>query len=248
MVSSIWNSKWVHFILPYIDSCVCKKSKFHLLVDRLEKDFGPDHKVVHYIGAVLPQSTTTMDTFTIADLRKEDVAKQFGTISTLYIPPRDERPLHSGMAEAFGMTAAPVEQHSSVEWAGPKLNTVSAYTPHERDVIAQIDAHVAPEGHTKLHMSAAMKKFMTDLALKPKLLEEYKLDPVAVVESAEGLSNLEQFGLKFGTDGPAGALMTATEPDIVSGRQLTEEEIAKANGPLRLQFIFLIAVLVKSFC
>jgi len=67
-----------------------EKSKFQLLVDRLEKDFGPDHKVVHYIGAVLPQSTTTMDTFTIADLRKEDVAKQFGTISTLYIPPRDE--------------------------------------------------------------------------------------------------------------------------------------------------------------
>ncbi|OAX30810.1 tetrapyrrole methylase, partial [Rhizopogon vinicolor AM-OR11-026] len=66
-----------------------EKSKFHLLVDRLEKDFGPDHKVVHYIGAVLPQSTTTMDTFTVLDLRKEDVAKQFGTISTLYIPSRD---------------------------------------------------------------------------------------------------------------------------------------------------------------
>ncbi|OAX30865.1 hypothetical protein K503DRAFT_806635 [Rhizopogon vinicolor AM-OR11-026] len=74
-----------------------------------------------------------MDTFTIADLRKEDVAKQFGTISTLYIPPRDE-------------------------------------------------GHVNLKGHKKLHASAAMKKFMTDLALKPKFLEEYKFDPVAVVE------------------------------------------------------------------
>src|SRR5882757_8694251 len=116
-----------------------------------------------------------MDTFTIADLRKEDVAKQFGTISTLYIPPRDERPVYSSMAEAMGSPAAPVKPHSSVQWAAPKLNKVSVYGPHERDVIAQIDTHVTPECHKKLHMSDAMKKFMTDLALKPKFLEEYKL-------------------------------------------------------------------------
>ncbi|KAG8683510.1 hypothetical protein FRC08_014248, partial [Ceratobasidium sp. 394] len=64
-----------------------QKSKFHLLVDLLERDFGPEHKVVHYIGAVLPTTTTIMDTFTIADLRREDVAKQFNTVSTLYVPP-----------------------------------------------------------------------------------------------------------------------------------------------------------------
>ncbi|OAX42038.1 tetrapyrrole methylase [Rhizopogon vinicolor AM-OR11-026] len=182
------------------------KSKFHLLVDRLEKDFGPDHKVVHYIGAVLPQSATTMDTFTIADLRKADVAKQFGTISTLYIPPRDERLVNPSVAEAFDSPGAPLKPHSSVQWAAPKLNKVSVYGPHERDVIAQIDAHVAPECHKKLHMSDAMKKFMTDLALKPKFLEEYKLDPVAVVESVQGLSDQEKFGLKFATDGPADSL------------------------------------------
>jgi hypothetical protein len=189
---------------------------------------------VHYIGAVLPQSATIMDTFMIADLRKEDVAKQFGTISTLYIPPRDERPVHSGMAEAFGSPGAPAKPNTSVKWAGPKLNVVSAYGTHERDVIAQIDTHVAQEGHKKLHASPAMKKFMTDLALKPKFLEEYKLDPVAVVESAEGLSNLEKFGLKLGRDGAANALMRATESDIASSRQLTEDEISKAKELLTL--------------
>ncbi|OAX42040.1 tetrapyrrole methylase [Rhizopogon vinicolor AM-OR11-026] len=182
------------------------KSKFHLLVDRLEKDFGPDHKIVHYIGAVLPQSATMMDTFTIADLRKEDVAKQFGTISTFYIPPRDERPINPAMAEAFGSPGAPLKLKSLVKWTGPKLNVSTAYGPHERDVIAQIDTHVAPEGRKKQHTSAAMKKFMTDLALKPKLLEQYKLDPVAVVESVEGLSNEEKIRLKSASDGPADVL------------------------------------------
>ncbi|OAX32862.1 tetrapyrrole methylase [Rhizopogon vinicolor AM-OR11-026] len=220
------------------------KSKFQLLVDRLEKDFGPDHKVVHYIGAVLPQSTTTMDTFTIADLRKEDVAKQFGTISTLYIPPRDEGHVNLSMAKVFGGPGASVKLNDSIKWAGPKLNIVSANDPHERDVIAQVDTHVAPEGHKKLRVSAAMKKFMTDLALKPKFLEEYKLDPVAVVESAEGLSNLERFGLKFARSGPADALMKATESDIASGRQLTEEEIAQGTGPVGLQTALALLVLL----
>ncbi|OAX37066.1 hypothetical protein K503DRAFT_257258 [Rhizopogon vinicolor AM-OR11-026] len=79
-----------------------------------------------------------------------------------------------------------------------------------------------------------MKKFMTDLALKSKFLEEYKLDPVAVVKSAEGLSNLGKFGLKLARDGAADALMKATESDIASGRQLTEDEISKAKELLTL--------------
>ncbi|OAX31028.1 hypothetical protein K503DRAFT_870793 [Rhizopogon vinicolor AM-OR11-026] len=181
-----------------------------------------------------------MDTFTIADLRKEDVAKQFGTISTLYIPPRDERPVNSSMVKDFGSPTAPVMQNTSVKWVGPKFNIVSGYGRHDRDVIAQIDTHVAPEGHKKLHTSAAMKKFMTDLALKPKFLDEYKLDPVAGVEAAEGLSDLEKFGLKIARGGPADTLMNATESDIASGRQLTEEEVAKANGPLGLRTVAIV--------
>ncbi|OAX32466.1 hypothetical protein K503DRAFT_776624, partial [Rhizopogon vinicolor AM-OR11-026] len=73
---------------------------------------------------------------------------------------------------------------------------------------------------------------MTDLALKPKLLEEYKLDPGAVVESAEELSDVEKFALKVASSGAAYISMTATESDIANGRKLTEDEIATAEGPL----------------
>ncbi|OAX32463.1 hypothetical protein K503DRAFT_870137 [Rhizopogon vinicolor AM-OR11-026] len=240
---SIHNIMWQVGSVGVIDM-EFEKSKFHLLVDRLEKDFGPDHKVVHYIGAVLPQSTTTMDTFTISDLRKEDIAKQFGTVSTLYIPPRDESLVNPNMAEAFGRPARPVTLNSSVKWVGPKLNIVSPYGPHERYVIAQLDTHVAPEGYRKLHASAAMKKFMTDLALKPKFFEEYKLDPGAVVESAEGLCNVEKFALKVARSGAAYILMTATESDITSGRRLTEDEIATAVGPLGASLVVVLSVAI----
>ncbi|OAX30475.1 hypothetical protein K503DRAFT_235964 [Rhizopogon vinicolor AM-OR11-026] len=131
-----------------------------------------------------------------------------------------------------------------MKWVGPKLNIVSACGPYERDVIAQIDTHVTPEGYMKLRTSAAMKKFMTDLALKPKLLEEYVLDPVAVVESAKGLSDVEKSGLKFANGGAVHMLMKATESDIASGRHLTQDEIAKAEGPLGLTVIVTVRVLI----
>ncbi|OAX31466.1 hypothetical protein K503DRAFT_777548 [Rhizopogon vinicolor AM-OR11-026] len=92
-----------------------------------------------------------------------------------------------------------------------------------------------------------MKKFMIDLALKPKFLEEYKLDPEAVVESAERLSNVEKFALKAARAGAAYILMKATESDIASGRQLTEDEIAAAEGSEGQTYIVLvltIAILV----
>ncbi|OAX30616.1 hypothetical protein K503DRAFT_788340, partial [Rhizopogon vinicolor AM-OR11-026] len=150
---------------------------------------------------------------------------------------------------AFGFEAG-VTVYSPVIWAGPKLNIVSDLGSYVRDVIAQIDTHVVPEGHKKLHTSAAMKKFMTDLALKPKFREEYSLDPVAIVEAAEGLSNLEKFGLKFGDGGAAHILMKATESDIASGRQLTEDEIAKGDGsgesPFVLVLLFVLALFVAA--
>ncbi|OAX32898.1 hypothetical protein K503DRAFT_804824 [Rhizopogon vinicolor AM-OR11-026] len=138
------------------------------------------------------------------------------------------------MAKAMGSKSTPVTLHYSVKWAGPKLNIVSPHGPHERDVLARINTNVAPEGHKKLHASVGMTKFMTDLALKPKFLQEYKLDPVAVVDAAEGLSDLEKFGLKFARSGPVDALMKATEFDIANGRQLTEDDILDARGPLLL--------------
>lgn len=207
-------------------------SKFHLLVDRLEKDFGPDHEVVHYIGAILPQSATTTDAYTIADLRKEDVVKQFSVLSTLYVPPRDIIPANASMAGILGAPSAPLKLlRATTRWAGPKLTYSDAYGPRERKAVAQIDVHVPPEESRILHASLAMRKFMTDLALRPKLLEKYKADPPAVVEAAEGLTARERFALNTGKPGPVYALMSTTRSDIANGRELTEDELTQAVGP-----------------
>jgi hypothetical protein len=236
----------IYFILPASllahNLGLLKNSRFHLLVDHIEKDFGPDHKVVHYIGAVLPQFDTIINTFTVADLRKEDVVKQFNAISTLYIPPRDTNSTHS--ATALGSDASLESIRPLMRWDGPKPTFTPANGPRERDIIAQLDNHVTPEGHRTLHISPAMKTFMIDLALKPKFLKEYKAKPLAVVESMEGLTELEKFGLKLREEGPAYALMTATQSDIATGRQLTKDEIVNISRPLALGTVLVTAVLI----
>ncbi|KAJ8095690.1 hypothetical protein PM082_022948 [Marasmius tenuissimus] len=48
---------------------VFDNSSFHLLVDKLEKSFGNDHKLIHFIGPLLPQSTSLKQELTISELR-----------------------------------------------------------------------------------------------------------------------------------------------------------------------------------
>ncbi|KAG9091311.1 hypothetical protein FS749_016640 [Ceratobasidium sp. UAMH 11750] len=208
---------------------IIQKSKFHLLVDLLERDFGPEHKAVHYIGAVLPTTTTIMDTFTIADLRREDVAKQFNTVSTLYVPPREVAAMHEPIAAAMGTPDAPITYlHPSSSWVGSRFVLEATYGAVEQDAVVQMDRHVAPEKHKILHASPAMKKFMTDLTLNPTALEEYKANPTAVTESVQGLTERERFALKLAQSSAVQAVMTRTKADIESGREPTDEELAIA--------------------
>jgi len=211
-----------------------QNSKFHLLVDRLEKDFGPEHKVTHYVGAVLPQSVTNMDTFTIAELRNPDVVKQFSTISTFYIPP-----LPSAIASYDPEVASRLGISLGVLGTGQNLS------PH-LEIVSQIANHVVPPTHKGLHASPAMKRFMIDLALSPKLLETYKSDPALVVDAGNGLTAGEKIALKSGQPDLLYKMMTATQEEVSSGveKSLSEEEL---NGAVdtslsALIFIFVVAL------
>jgi hypothetical protein len=228
-----------------VTTMVFDNAKFHLLVDRLESDFGPDHKVVHYIGAVLPQSDKVVDAFSIGALRKEEVIKQFNAVSTLYIPPLNTGSTHPAMAESLGTKEGRMQlMRYSSRWIDPMLAKAHTYGPHEKNAIAQIDNHIPPKSHATMNASPEMIKFMTDLALRPNFLEDYKADPVAVVEASSGLSSREKFALKLGKPGPIYSMMSATPSDIANKRELTDEEIVNADAQFALTPM--IVVLVAS--
>ena len=201
----------------------------HLLVDHLERVFGPDHKVVNYIGAVLPQAVSVMDVYSISDLRKEDVINQINPTSTFYIPPLHDAPAGDNISKLLGRDAQATFVRVASKWVEPKLSRSNAYGSAELDAIAQIDTYVVPETHKVAHASPALKSFLFDLALKPQLLEEYKGNPDAVVERADGLSAIEKYGLTLNKPGAIYALMRSTPHDIAAGRVLSEAELAKAE-------------------
>ena len=167
-----------------------------------------------------------MDTFTIADLRKEEVVKQFNTLSTMYIPPRDLTPAHHIMTQRLGLSSL-----SDNRSAPP------AYGRYELERVASIDTHTTPEGYRILQASSAARKLLADLALNPKLREEYGVNPQTVVEARDGLTEREKAALSTGQEGPVYAVMKPSLSDIKSGREADIAGVIKAFTLLVLDVV-----------
>ncbi|EJD06539.1 uncharacterized protein FOMMEDRAFT_117392 [Fomitiporia mediterranea MF3/22] len=214
------------------NAMVFDNGKFNVLVDRLERDFGPNHKVVHYIGAVLPQSTSKVEQYTVADLRKDYVVKTFTTTSTLYVPPCVDAGISNIMARELGLedsTGLRTRGNQPLPLkTGPAISLASVYGSHERTTIAQIDKGVTPDTLQILQASDAMKKLMADLALKPKLLEKYRGNPSVVIDEVTGLAPQEKAALTLCSAGAIYMVMAASQIDIAKGRQWSTEELKTA--------------------
>ncbi|KAG9093681.1 hypothetical protein FRC06_011414 [Ceratobasidium sp. 370] len=211
---------------------------FRLLVDRLRDDFGLDHRVVHYIGVVLPQSRPVPDgfsTFSIAELYKEEVMRQFNPTSTLYVPPRDPLPIDKNMLEKLGLGESnghDGRHFPRLRWAGPSFTAPPAYGPLELEAIKGLDPNNLPSAEMVLRESPAIREFMTKLALDHAFLRAYWNDPPTVVEAAQGLSHIEGFALQLLRAPAVRRVMWATPADIESGRVPTEEELVDPDDPL----------------
>ncbi|KAG6331561.1 hypothetical protein ID866_7527 [Astraeus odoratus] len=215
-----------------VHDMIFDNARFHHLVDRLEEDFGPDHRVFHYIGAVLPQSTTIMDEFVISDLRKEEVVKQFNPVSTFYVPPRDSTPFDRVATRSLGIpddvSEMPLmDRFPYCKSMGVHSSGAPAYGPFEQAAVERLATHIPPEDIVRLQASPAIRQFMADLALNPGLLARYKANPAAVVDTIPDLSERERFALKLDKPGPVNAVMQSNP----SGREMTLDEMeAKPAG------------------
>ncbi|KAF8830752.1 hypothetical protein HHX47_DHR2001026 [Lentinula edodes] len=217
-----------------VDTMVFDNGLFHLLLDHLEKYFGPNDKVIHYIGAVVPQSVTVKDKFTIAELREERIIKQITTVSTFYVPPREKAPVVQSLTEVL-------KSRFTTAIVSP-----IAYGEFERSAVSRIANHNTPVDHAELRASAAVRKFMIDLALKPDLQDRYKKDPVAVTNAIPELTAEERFALGLGKPGPVSVIMRATKSDLAAGNFPTSETIADSVGSDGLKAVISLTVVVLT--
>nr|P9WEN1.1 RecName: Full=Methyltransferase/ribosomally synthesized cyclic peptide gymnopeptides precursor gymMA1; AltName: Full=Gymnopeptides biosynthesis cluster protein MA1; Contains: RecName: Full=N-methyltranferase gymM1; Contains: RecName: Full=Ribosomally synthesized cyclic gymnopeptides core peptide; Contains: RecName: Full=Follower peptide; Flags: Precursor [Gymnopus fusipes] len=179
-------------------------SKFGVLLDRLEHEYGADHTVVHYIAAVLPYENPVIDKLTISQLRDTEVAKRVSGISTFYIPPKELKDPSMDIMRRLELLAAdqvPDKQwhfYPTNQWA-PSAPNVVPYGPIEQAAIVQLGSHTIPEQFQPIATSKAMTDILTKLALDPKMLTEYKADRRAFAQSALELTVNERDALEMGT-------------------------------------------------
>ncbi|KAJ4470804.1 tetrapyrrole methylase [Lentinula aciculospora] len=182
-------------------------TKFGVLVDRLEKEYGADHPVVHYIAAVLPYEDPVTDKLTIGQLHDPRVAKQVTGISTFYIPPKETKCVNVDMMRRLDLLShgIPIKQLSffpSNKWApANSVPDVVAYGPADQAAVVKLNTHKVPEQYPALATSKAMTDIMTKLALDPRILTEYKADTQAFVHSVPDLTLVEKKALELGNLG-----------------------------------------------
>lgn len=183
----------------------------------------------------MPQSTTIMDEFSIADLRKEEVVKQFTTWSTFYIPPRDAAPVDEGIMQSLGLSSNDMQYTmyppSSTMRLGIRSPNLDVYGRAGRAAIEKLDHHTPAARHQVLRASPAIRKFMEDLALKSDLRDRYKADPHTVLDAIPGLTSQEKIALGFGKPGPVYKVMRATGRETADGQEHVPHDLTTTDEP-----------------
>ncbi|KAH7337828.1 tetrapyrrole methylase [Rhizoctonia solani] len=208
--TSVHNIIWQAGIVG-VSTLEYQESKFQLLVDRLERDFGPEHKVVHYVGAIrmTPQAQSAMVVYSIQELRNPAVANFINSGSTLYVPPRlrDVPRVDPDSATALGLPPVTTGFLSaSPTWVGSRFVTPSSYGDLENNIVAQMNENRSRSRITE--PSPAMKGLMIKLAQELKLQEEYKKDPAKVAADTPDLKEIERRALSYGLDNTIRAVMS----------------------------------------
>lgn len=194
---------------------------------------------MHYVGAVLPQSSTVMNTFTIAELRNAEVVKQFNTSSTLYVPPRDPPARSDTAASRLGIKDSLMLNREQLipiprwETQGKDTALTRMYGEREKATISQLASHTASADHKVLTGSPAMRKITVELGLNPALRKQYKADPSAFVDAAEGLTEVERAALRTGHPGAIHMVMKT-----VPGEEITEDQVHEAVANNVLPHLF----------
>lgn len=173
-------------------------------MDRLEREYGPDHTVIHYIAAMLPHQDPVTDKFTIAQLREPQIAKQVGGVSTFYIPPKERKVANMDIVQELEFLPKGVvpnkvtDVYPANQWEPERRPTMTPYGPSSMAAIAQLETHIVPEQYQPLATTKVMTDVMTQLALDPKALAKYKADQSAFAQSVPGLSAQERTALESG--------------------------------------------------
>ncbi|HYW72188.1 MAG TPA: SAM-dependent methyltransferase [Pyrinomonadaceae bacterium] len=163
--------------------------KFPVLIEYLQKYYGDDFEVTHYIAARHPTFEPTIAVHKLSELLDPRVRATLTGISTFYIPPKDAAQTDVELAARLGFVVRPGQKLS-------KLNTtraIAAYSPKELAAIAQFENFRVPNEY-QYQAKTRAGEFLVELNDNIALQDIYRDNPALAVseEYFPGLSSLEK--------------------------------------------------------
>lgn len=164
-----------------------------------------------------------LDELKIFQLRDQSVSSTITSSSTLYVPPctADFILVPENTSTFFGLPPPKSVVRSNQVYPGFKVTKAQqsspCYAEYETAAIQNLANYVTPADQLYLRASTGVRAFMTELALKPGLLDRYVQDPVEVTAQASNLCPEERFAFGLAKPAPVHALMRGTADAIRRG-------------------------------
>ncbi|HVG22650.1 MAG TPA: SAM-dependent methyltransferase [Thermoanaerobaculia bacterium] len=169
--------------------------RFAVLVDYLERYYGPDHLVTHYIGSRVPTVAPVIERYTIAGLRAPEVRQRVNGVSTFYIPPKEARTNDPEMARALGLPAVRPGSRGHV------LRIIDRYSKREMDAVHALSEFRVPADYHHQDPTPAAR-FLIELTRDAALQKRFIADAAEVVADPRfGLSARDRALLASGDPG-----------------------------------------------
>ncbi|GAB7037049.1 MULTISPECIES: SAM-dependent methyltransferase [Catenuloplanes] len=159
-----------------------------VLVEYLQRAYGEDYEVTHYIAARYPTMEPTIAVHRLSELTDPRVHRTVTGISSLYLPPKDGIATDMEMAVRLGLA-----RPGDTPLPPRPLREIDQHGPRESRAVREFAGFEVPEDYQYQHPTAACD-FLIQLADDIELQRRYRTDPAGALspESFPGLSDRER--------------------------------------------------------
>ncbi|WP_053067835.1 SAM-dependent methyltransferase [Xenorhabdus khoisanae] len=203
-----------------------KNQHFQVLIDRLIKEYGPQHDVYLYVAPSIAIAKPLVEKYKIADFLKPEVVKQVTGISTFYLPPKTIRESDPAVGKLLGLKVL-----GNVGYAGP-YTPGKPYSERELAAVSGLDGHTIPENYKRTRTTSSMFDALAQLSLYPEMKEEWLRNPQDFLQRFEGLSAKEHAAIISSQPGRIRAVMKKTPQQVAmegNNEDAIQEHVAESN-------------------
>ncbi|CBS89320.1 SAM-dependent methyltransferase [Azospirillum lipoferum] len=164
-------------------------NNFSVFVEYLQKYYGDDYPVTHYIASRYPTIPPTIEVYPLSALHDPQIQTRVTGVSTFYVPPKNAAAADLDMLIRLGL----IQPGQEVRTSDGPLREIGLYGPRERKAFRAFRRFKVSRDYQWQEDTGA-SRFLIALRSNPALQERYERDPRAAVapESFPGLTDRER--------------------------------------------------------